>query len=86
MSRKSYRRGVPPREQPSPEPKSPAAVRRYTPRAKARAKSPLGARFTDESQYVHVRQDLLRIAILSAILFGALVLLRLASTFLGLLP
>jgi len=35
------------------------------------------ADFTDEAQYIHVRRDLLRIAILAASLFGALVLLRL---------
>jgi len=47
-------------------------------------RSPAKADFTDESQYVHVRGDLLRIAVLAFCLFGTLVLLRILLVALGL--
>ena len=82
MGRKSYRSG----DTPSPEEKLAATpARRYTPRATPRA-TPGKVDRVDESSYTHVRQDLLRIALLAVGLFALLVLVRVATTSLGLLP
>ncbi len=50
---------------------------------RAPARRPTQANFTDESQYTHVRSDLIRIAILAFSLFAALILLRVVTTALG---
>ena len=98
MGRKSYRtRTVTPRaEQPAAAPvqrpgpqtqgqgASPAPARRYTPRGGRTG--PAKADFTDEAQYTHVRYDLLRIGLLALCLFGALILLRVATAAWGILP
>ena len=98
MGRKSYRSRTRPREVEKPaaaparrytpsaeaqEPQS-APARRYTPRTGRT--TPVRADFTDESQYVHVRQDLIRIGLLALCLFSSLILLRIATAVLGLLP
>jgi hypothetical protein len=62
----------------------PAPGRRYTPRTGRT--TPVQADFTDEAQYVHVRQDLIRIGLLAFCLFGSLILLRVITAALGLLP
>jgi len=83
MGRKSYRTGTsrPETERPV-QPSAPA--RRYTPRAARTA--PVKVDFTDETQYIHVRQDLLRIGLLALGLFSSLILLRVVSAALGFLP
>ncbi len=81
MGRKSYRSGStpPPDDRPAQE-----RARRYTPRT-AR---PMPAKVDPipETSYTHVRQDLLRIAILALALFSMLVLLRVVTMVLGLWP
>jgi len=91
MGRKSYRDGTParrtepaPRTAPAPPAEQPAPVRRYTPRA-SRAAAPR-ADATDERQYAYVRRELLRIGLLALALFGSLVVLRIVTTALNLLP
>jgi hypothetical protein len=98
MGRKSYRTGTTRREveKPAAEPvrrytpetdvekPQPPAARRYTPRPKRTA--PAQADFIDEAQYTHVRQDLIRIGLLALFLFSSLILLRVATAALGLLP
>ncbi len=81
MGRKSYRSGgtPPPEEKPS----TPSAPR-YTPRA-ARP-TPSKVERIDESSYTHVRRDLVRIGILALSLFSLLILLRVVTMALGLLP
>jgi hypothetical protein len=81
MGRKSYRPRIP---RPEPEKQPMAPVRRYTLRATRSGSAK--ADFTDESQYVHVRRDLLRIGLLALCLFGSLVVLRVVTAALGLLP
>ena len=82
MSRKSYRTGT---SRPPVDPPVPA--RRYTPRTARTAPARVDyTTFTSETQYVHVRQDLLRIGLLALCLFGSLVLLRVVTAALGLLP
>ncbi len=80
MSRKSRRREI---KIPPPQEAEPVAER--PPRSTVRQSSPR-ADFTDESQYVHVRGELLRIGVLALCLFSALILLRVLSSFWGLLP
>jgi len=79
MGRKSYRKGTPNSESPKPVP-----VRRYKPRAgrAARAK----AAPVSEDRYEHVRQELLRIGLLALALFTSLIVLRIVTLALNLLP
>jgi|GEM_PF-2894328 hypothetical protein len=44
------------------------------------------ASFVDPAQYAHVRGDLVRIAVIAFSLFGVLVLLRIVTSLLHLLP
>ncbi|MGB9723742.1 MAG: hypothetical protein ACP5OO_04810 [Chloroflexia bacterium] len=68
----------------SPPPETPPpAGRRYR---RLSPRESTWASFTDERQYRHVRGELWRIAFLALMLFGSLVLLRLLSSALGLLP
>jgi hypothetical protein len=62
---------------------------RTLPTRRSRPLSPRGgarAEFFDESQYQHVRGELIRIAVLAFSLFATLILLRLVSSALGFLP
>jgi hypothetical protein len=79
MGRKSYRKGTP-----DSQSKQPAPVRRYKPRT-ARA---TGAKTApvNEGQYGHVRQELLRIGLLALALFTSLIVLRIVTLALNLLP
>lgn len=79
MGRKSYRQGTP-----EPRTKQPTPVRRYAPRA-ART---VGAQAdpVSESQYAHVRRELLRIGLLALALFASLIALRIITMALNLLP
>lgn len=79
MGRKSYRIGTPGTQVPPA-----ASVRRYTPRA---ARPPtVEANPTGEDQYAYVRQELLRIGLLALALFTSLVVLRIVTSMLNLLP
>lgn len=73
MSRKS-RRTVAPLSSP---PEATPTLPRYRPLTRRPVAAATQTDFADEAQYVHVRRDLLHIAILASALFGALVLLRL---------
>ena len=79
MGRKSYRTGtpVPPVEAPTP-------ARRYTPRATRTTAAKVDP--TNEAQYAHIRQELLRIGLLALALFSSLVVLRIVTAALNLLP
>lgn len=79
MGRKSYRTGTT-----APQPEQPTPVRRYRPHT-ARA---AGAKAdpVSEGQYVHVRQELLRIGLLALALFSSLIVLRIVTAALHLLP
>lgn len=81
MGRKSYRSGGTPQPDVKPD-REPA--RRYTPRTTR----PMPAKVDPiaESSYTYVRRDLLHIAVLALVLFSMLVLLRIATMALGLLP
>ena len=82
MGRESYRSGgtPPPEMKPTASP-SRRETQRVTPR-----RNPAKADRVDETSYTHVRQDLLRIALLALGLFALLILVRVATTTLGLLP
>jgi len=78
MARKERRREVP-----ATRSSRPATVR---PAASRLREGSLRATFTDESQYTHVRGDLIRIGLIAFSLFAILVLLRVVTSVLGMLP
>jgi hypothetical protein len=79
MGRKSYRTGAP-----TSHAEQPAAARRYASRSARTAA--VKADPISEGQYTHVRQELLRIGLLALALFSSLVVLRIVTTALNLLP
>lgn len=83
MGRKSYRTGTP-APSPDPRPEQPAPVRRYTSRAARPAA--VKADPVSQAQYTHVRRELLRIGLLALALFSSLIVLRIVTTALNLLP
>jgi hypothetical protein len=79
MGRKSYRTGVSGAQQ-----SKPTAARRYTARATRATATKVDP--ISEGQYAHVRQELLRIGLLALALFSSLIVLRIVTSALNLLP